>query len=332
MIRLKDLGEINLIERFRNNISYPHSKIILGIGDDAAVVKNRANKYLVATTDFFIEDVHFDLKFSTFYQIGWKATAVNLSDIAAMGATPKYLLLSVGLPEDLAISSWDEICKGILDLSSKFKVHIIGGDMVKSHKLLINITLLGEVAKDGYVSRRGIKRGEKLAVTGCLGDSKAGLNILKNQLDINKKEREILINKHLFPYPKIKEGLIISKYKVASSMMDISDGLSSELYRLAQENEVGFKLYEEKIPCSPALLAFSQKTQGNPVEMALSGGEDYELLFTCQEERLKILQKAKINYFIIGEVLPEKEIIILKKGGFIEKVERSGYEHFKDIH
>lgn len=331
-IRLKDLGEINLIKHLQNTISYSHPSIIVGIGDDAAIIKNSFDKYLVATTDALVEDIHFNLKTFTPYQIGWKAAASNLSDIAAMGANPKHLLISMGLPEDLTLSFWNEIYRGIKKLSSNYGVCIIGGNIVKSPKLFISITLLGEVAKDSYITRRGAKIGEKLVVTGYLGNSQAGLNILEHKIHLNKEAKKFLVNKHLLPQPKIKEGLIISKNKLASCMIDISDGLSGELYKLKEENKVGFRIFEEKLPCSPALKLFCENSNTNFVEIALSGGEDYELLFTCEENKLKILQEAGVNFFVIGEVTSEKEIKIINKEGKAKIIEKSGYEHFKNNH
>lgn len=331
-IKLKNLGEINLIKHLQNTISYSHPNIIVGIGDDAAIIKNSFDKCLVVTTDALVEGIHFNLKTFTPYQIGWKSVASNLSDIAAMGANPKYLLISMGLPEDLTLSFWDEIYRGIKKLSSNYEVCVIGGDTVKSPKLFINITLLGEVAKDGYITRRGAKIGEKLVVTGYLGNSQAGLSILEHNIHLNKEAKKFLVNKHLLPQPKIKEGLIISKNKLASCMIDISDGLSSELYRLKEENEVGFRIFEEKLPCSPALKLFCENFNTSFVEIILSGGEDYELLFTCEESKLKILQEAEINFFVIGEVISEKEIKIINKEGKAKIIEKSGYEHFKNNH
>ncbi|MDI6786532.1 MAG: thiamine-phosphate kinase [bacterium] len=329
-IKLKDIGEINLIKHLQNTIHYTHPSIIVGIGDDAAVIKNSFNKYLVATTDTLVENVHFNLKTFNPYQVGWKSAASNLSDIAAMGAQPKYLLVSMGIPENLTLSFWDEIYRGIRELSSNYEACIIGGNTVRSTKLFINITLLGEVEKDNYIKRKGATIGEKLIVTGYLGDSWAGFNILENSININKKAKEFLINKHLLPQPRINEGLIISKNKIASCMIDISDGLSNELYRLKEENKIGFKVFEEKIPCSPALKIFSQKKNINLTEIALSGGEDYELLFTCKENKLKILQDAKIDFFVIGETISENEVIILNKKGDSRIIKKSGYEHFKN--
>lgn len=329
-VKLKDLGEINLIKHLQNTISCPHSNIMVGIGDDAAVIKNSSYKCLVVTADTLVEDIHFSLKTFTPYQIGWKSAAANLSDIAAMGANPKYLLISIGLPGNLTLSFWDEIYRGIKELSSNYGVCIIGGDTVRSSKLFISITLLGEVAKDGYITRKGAKIGEKIVVTGYLGNSQAGLSILEHKIPLNKEAKKFLINKHLLPQPKIKEGLIISKNKLASCMIDISDGLSSELYRLKEENEVGFKIFEEKLPCSPALKLFCENSNINFIEIALSGGEDYELLFTCKENKLKILQETEINFFVIGEVTSEKEIKIINKEGQVKIIEKSGYEHFKN--
>ena len=291
---LKDIGEFGLIKRIAKAEKISDKDVIAGIGDDAAVLKYKKNLYLLLTTDILIEDVHFNQK-ATPFQIGWKALAVNISDIAAMGGIPRYALVSLGLRKEIPIKFVDEIYQGIRTLAKKFDVQILGGDTVSSSKIVINIALTGEVEKSCLTLRKGAKIGDKIYVTRRLGGSITG--------------------KHLSFIPRVKEARYLVKNAHPTAMIDISDGLISDLKRICEASNVGARIEQEKVPVSK---------EANSLENALTAGEDFELLFTVSE---------KYNHPVypitqIGEIT-KKEIILLDKDKKIVHLKETGFDHFK---
>lgn len=315
-MKLKDLGEFGLIKRLAKTISIDDAQVVAGIGDDAAVIKVDGPKLILFTTDSLIEDVHFTHPALTPYQIGWKALAVNLSDIAAMGGVPKHSLVSIGLPPQTSVDFVDSLYQGIKDLSNKFKVNIVGGDTVSSPQLVINISLLGEVEEEYLALRSGAKAGDKVLVTGDLGGSAA----------------HRLAKKHLPPQPRVEEGRAIVKRLRPTSMIDISDGLASDLRRICESSQVGANIWLEKIPVSEKTRQMSKQLGEDFVRLALEGGEDYELLFTVPPQRLpELMSEMDVSLTVIGEITDQKErLLLIDKEGKPHPLESKGYEHFEE--
>ena len=303
-MRIKDLGEIGLIKRIARTARTDKS-VIKGIGDDTAVIKWTRDKYLLFTCDMLVEDVHFRRKGATPYQIGWKALARNLSDIAAMGGVGRYAVVSAGVDPDAPVSLADGIWKGLNAIAKRFGVNIVGGDTVRSKKIIVDVSLLGAVEKNNLVLRSGAKPGDAILVTGSLGGS------------IKKK--------HLSFTPRIKEARqLVRNFKI-NSMIDISDGLVLDLWRVLDASKAGGRIYEELIPVSRCASSF---------RTAISDGEDFELLFTIAPNEARRLLRSgfadmKTPITLIGEITSKKDgYFLVKKDGKKERLQPSGYLHF----
>ena len=303
-MRIKDIGEIKLIKRLSKGFRLDNS-VVKGSGDDTAVLKWTKDKYLLFTCDMVIEGVHFDLKKATPFQAGWKALGRNISDIAAMGGLPKYAVVSLAIDPDIKISVADGICKGLKSIADRFGVNIVGGDMAESKKIMIDVSLIGQVNKKHLVLRSGAKKGDLILATGTFGGSIKG-----KQLDF---------------IPRIKESQRVVKNFKINSMIDVSDSLALDLYRIIHSSGVGATLYEENIPLS--------KDAGS-IKDALYDGEDYELLFTTgpkETERLlrSNFSKSGTRLSLIGEITDKKYgYRILRKSGKEEFLRAKGYTHF----
>jgi thiamine-monophosphate kinase len=340
-MELKDIGEFVLIKRLTKNITLEES-VIVGVGDDVAVVKTRAEKYLLLTCDILIEGTHFTKETITPYQLGKKVVAINVSDIAAKGGIPKQALISIGLPKDTKVIYVEQIYRGIKEQSKKFNIDIVGGNTALSKdKIFIDLFLVGEIKPDFLLLRSGAKPGDKILITGNLGDSSAGLKIIEDhdlKLEDSKFEKKYKIKlkqAHLSPNPRLLEGRIIAKSSLANSMMDISDGLSSDLAKICEASNVGAIIWEEKIPVSKETLAFTKSIGKSPFNFALHGGEDYELLFTTPKENVdiiikKIQKEVKTKVTEIGEIKDRKfGIKIVKTDGRMTPLNTYGWNHFK---
>jgi len=323
-MRLSELGEFNLINRLRSSLISTSSEVLMGIGDDAAAIKVSGNIILI-TSDMLIEGVHFDLSFTTFYQLGYKVLAVNLSDIFAMGGMPRYFLIDIGIPESYTLKDVDELYSGIKSLARKFAIDVIGGDTCASkHGLVLSGTLIGET--DRIITRSGAKPKDGIFVTGTLGDSAIGLMLLKKMENGKWKIRNRkfpvpgsplrLIKKHLIPEPHP-----LKNTSEITSMIDISDGLLIDLSHICDESNVGAKIYVDKIPLSRALTQTAKKLGINPMDFALRGGEDYVMLFTAPPD-------IKTKAFRIGEIIPKGRFLV-DVSGKKRHFKPEGYEHFR---
>ncbi len=313
---IKNFGEFNLIERIQKNIAVGKS-VVQGIGDDAAVVRwERKDRLLLYTCDTIVEDVHFR-KNTAPYRIGWKALAVNLSDIAAMGGRPKYALISLGCPKRTPIRKIDGIYRGIHALAKKFDVNIIGGDTIHSPKALVmTISLIGDVERKFLTLRKGAKIGDAICVTDTLGGS-------------------FSCKKHLFFTPRIDEARFLTQNFQINSMIDISDGLAGDLMRILEQSKVGAKIFADKIPISRTAILSSKGEKKTALGMALADGEDFELLFTVNRKgaenvKKKFERKFSIPLSIIGEItkLPPK-IILIEENGKEKEIPPEGYNQFR---
>jgi thiamine-monophosphate kinase len=327
-MKLNQIGEFGLIDLIKKRILSKDDKVLVNIGDDAAVIEPSEDKLLIFTTDTLMEKIHFDLKYFTFEQIGWKAMVANLSDIAAMGGLPKFALVTIGLPKSVSVKNVISIYDGMTAIARRYNCKIIGGDTFFSPQgIFVSIALLGEVEKEFLVKRKGAQKGDLICVTGDLGEAQAGLEFLKKY----PQKKPALVKKHLTPLPRINEARTLVKNLKISSMIDISDGLSSELFHLTEENKLGAVIYETKIPISPDCIRAGNLLKRSPLLWALSSGEEYELLFTMEKRELSKLKKIKerVKVLVIGEMLEKKEnIFLMEKSGKKRKLKRTGFTHF----
>lgn len=319
-----NISEFAIINRISKMFPKYKKSIIKGIGDDAAVIKINKNKYLFYTCDAQVSGEHFLEQYSSPYQIGRKAAAVNLSDIAAMGGTPKYLLVSLFLPKLTTEKFIDALYEGLSEECKKYNVNIVGGNISKSSQFIIDIFLTGEVSSKNMLFRSGAKVGDAVVVTGTIGDSAKGLQLLKQNKKKYSSQDKQFIAKHQLPIPRVKEGLILAGSGMVNSMIDLSDGLSSDIQRICDESKVGVKLFLEKLPVRKSV----------EMNSALNGGEDYELCFTTRIKNVKYLsdlikKRTGQKITVIGNVLPLKDgRWLIDKSGNKRSLISKGFDHF----
>jgi thiamine-monophosphate kinase len=325
---IKEIGEFNLIKRMSAILGAPRRSVIAGIGDDAAVLRPPEGKLLLVTTDMLVEDVHFSLATATAFQIGWKSLAANISDVAAMGGEPTYAFVSIGFPRDTTAEFVDELYSGMSEIAEEYSVDIVGGDTVSSPEVIINVSLLGEVEEKNCVLRSGAKPGDAICVTGDVGGSSAGLEILQRGLSIKGTE------KHLMPKPRVREGRLLARSSYVTSMIDVSDGVASEIHHVCEQSKTGAHILMKDIPLSSNILPVAKLINKNPYDFALSGGEDYELLFTCYADRFQFLQNQVFrtcgtHITRIGYILYDSASITIEdEYGKTTSLEPKGYDHF----
>ena len=334
-MKVSELGEFGLIDllakiaqRSRDEQNPAWQQLLIGIGDDAAAWHSGSATQLV-TVDSFIQDIHFSLAVSPWEEVGWKALAINLSDIAAMGGIPRYAVVSLALPETTKVEDITTLYRGMIELAEQTGVAIVGGDTCSAAQVMINITVLGSTqdGKDNILTRSGARAGDKIAVTGYLGAASAGWEILRRPR-IKVKNIAALKKAFLHPLPRIAEGQLILKQGVRAAI-DISDGLCSDLGHICRASRLGAIIEVDQIPVHPDVKAnFSNKA----LELALSGGEDYELLFTGRAEvvnRIREISSCPIT--IIGEMTANKigQVTLIDNRGNQLELKRGGWEHFK---
>jgi thiamine-monophosphate kinase len=331
-MELTQLGEFALIDLIKKDTIYDKKNVVLGIGDDAAVFIPTPQQLQLITTDMLVESVHFDLRTSSARQLGYKSIAVNLSDIAAMGGLPKHVVISIALPKDLSVDFVLDLYEGMKEICHEFGVNIVGGDTVSSPRgLVINVTAMGEVEPEKLQRRSGASDGELIVVTGTLGDSGCGLDLLLQRGWEDYDFYQPLLTRHLTPKPQVKAGSLLAFYGT-TSMNDISDGLASEANEIARASKVGMIIYKEKIPLSPEVNAAALKLGKAGVHYALYGGEDYQLLFTISPEKFKLLLKADpgLKLTVIGEVREHSHgVLLAAEDGTTSLLEPKGYNHFR---
>ncbi len=321
------MGEFGLIELLAKIAGQLKDKsVLIGIGDDAACWRTEACAQL-ATSDSLIQDVHFTLSTTTWRELGWKALAVNLSDIAAMGGFPQYALVSLGLPGDIEVASVAELYEGMAELARLFDVSIVGGDSVGAPVVILSLAVVGKAQTTQTVlTRSAAAPGDRIAVTGYLGASAAGLAMLKKGLEFDKETAATLREAHLKPHPRIVEGQALARRGVKAAI-DLSDGLVSDLNKLCKASGVGARLFTNQIPVHPVVR---RSFGDDSIELALSGGEDYELLFTAQGEVIDKVRKAMpCPVTVIGEISAEPKMVeVIDEHGNEVRLEKEGWEHF----
>ncbi len=327
-MQINRIGEFALIELVKEKVFTKDKQVIVNIGDDAAVIRSTPNRLLIFTTDTLVEKIHFDLRYFTLEEVGWKAMAANLSDIAAMGGLPKYVLVTVGLPKSVKSQDVLQLYRGMNRIAKRYDCKIVGGDTTRvPQDLFITIALLGEVEKGRFTTRNGAKKGDLICVTGNLGESQAGLEYLKK----HGRSRLPLVQKHLTPYPRIHEARTLVRGLKINSMIDISDGLSSELFHIAEESHLGAVIDEAKLPVSPKCVKLASLLNLSPLSLALSSGEEYELLFTINKKEITKLNrmKKKLRISVIGEMVDRREgVKLVRRSGRVGILKKTGFVHF----
>ncbi len=320
-MKIKDIGEFGLIERIRKKVKLYSKDVVVGIGDDTAVLNYDKNNYLLFTTDTLVENDHFSLKYSTPKQIGMKAIEQNVSDIAAMGGLPKHAVISLALPNNISVEFVDTLYNGINKKSKKYGISIVGGNITHSKEIVVNVAMLGFVEKRCLTLRKMAKIGDLIFCSGNVGKSAVGLELLRNNLKGKS------IKNHL--EPKSRLGLARKLVKAGiNSMIDVSDGVASEVRHLCEESGVGAVVYASSIPISKNAIIDSRKLKRGAVDFALYGGEDFELVFTADKSRLRQLKKYDVT--VIGEIVDRKYGIKLIKNNKKRNLQ-SGFDHFKRL-
>jgi thiamine-monophosphate kinase len=331
------IHEFDLIRALHRRHGRQSPSIVQGIGDDAAVIASRAGQWTVLTTDLLTEGVHFDLKTATMADIGFRAAAANLSDIAAMGATPQYLLVSLAIPRTGVSRHVHQLYKGMMAACRPHQVELIGGDTSASDGgWFLSLTLVGAAPSRKALFRSGARIGDDLYVTGTIGDSLAGLRLLNEPPRITAllpRHRKFLIGRHLHPTARIAEGKWLSANRFASSAIDLSDGLSGDLRHICEDSHVGVELNLGAFPLSPACRAYAAARKLDPVDLALTGGEDYELLFTVSPRQRRQLEQSAIeqgfSITCIGTIRGYRfGMQALTSHGTRHRLAMTSYEHF----
>jgi thiamine-monophosphate kinase len=320
------------------NFEIQNASTVLGIGDDAAVI-DHFGKQTVITSDMLVEGIHFDLMYTPLKHLGYKSVVVNLSDIYAMNASPTHITLNIAFSNRFSVEALDEFYEGVYAACEKYNVDLVGGDTSSSQKgFIISVTALGEVSPEKVVKRNGAQQGDLICVSGDLGAAFLGLTLLEREKKIYLEHPEIqpdleneqyIIGRLLKPEAR-KDTIDFFEREaiLPTSMMDVSDGLSSEILHICKQSNTGCLLYEEKIPINDHARQFAYKLKLDPTACALSGGEDYELVFTVSQDNYdKLVLNEQIS--IIGYITPIEEGVNIKtKGGHTHKLTAQGWNAF----
>jgi len=305
--------------------SRPGHGLRIGIGDDAAIMRPHAGAEWVVTTDAFLENVHFLLRVHPPEAVGYKALARTTSDLAAMGARPRYFLMNLALPASCTESWFDRFLDGMVRAARKFGLVLAGGDTTRCPLVTINLTVIGEVAPGRAVLRSGARPGDLICVSGILGQAELGLRLLQRGLNKRKK----LLQKHFYPEPRLALGEWLAKNRKATAMIDLSDGLSTDLGHLCEAGGVGARVWDEKIP-KVAVPGELRKLDLDPLRLALDGGDDYELLFTVPPRVARRLPHAfrGVPITAVGEITREKRILLIDDVGRAKPLLAQGWDPF----
>lgn len=331
------IQEFPLIRQLQRRYERNAPDILQGIGDDAAVVSFPARSHTVLTTDLLAEGVHFDLRTAAPASVGYRAAMANLSDIAAMGAVPRFLLVSIAIPRAMSATDIHALYEGMMTACRRHSVHLIGGDTSASRQgLFLTITLIGTTPRNRTLFRHGARVGDGIYVTGTIGDSLAGLQLLAKPgtTRLAPADRSFLKHRHWHPTARVEEGLWLNRSGLAHAAIDLSDGLSGDLRHVCDASRVGADIELARLPISPACRAYANRRRLDPTELALTGGEDYELLFTvpptCEQ---RLLRQARARGFLvtrIGTIRPKRlGIHAVAADGTRRPLPVTSYRHFE---
>lgn len=327
-------GERDVIARIRQ-LAGSSGDLVVGIGDDCAVYKTDYGRLSLVTTDTMVEGIHFDLRWHPPSELGRKTASVNISDIAAMGGLPRFALLSLALTSGTDSQWLAEFMAGFLAVLAEYGVVLIGGDTVQGgHECVFSVTLLGEMAANELITRKGAQPGDVVMVSGFLGEAAAGLALCRLGL-AHDPCWQPLVAAHLDPVPLVGLGRVLAKSGLVHAMQDISDGLATDLAHICAESGVGAMVTADMIPLSPLLSKAAELCGHAPLEWALSGGEDYQLLFTAGEQQTEALaglvrEKIGRELFMVGRIV-EGRGVFLEEAGARREISYQGFEHFREM-
>jgi thiamine-monophosphate kinase len=334
--RVSDAGERGLIERIRRRVPPTPHALVVGIGDDAAVAAPDRGAFQVLTTDALVEGVHFDRRFSSAFDIGYKALAVNISDVASMGGAPRFALLSLMLPPETLVADVDALLDGLLELAAATGVTLAGGNITRSPgPLVVDVTVIGSVKPRKILTRGGARVGDALYVTGQLGAAAAGLGWLRaNEQALVRPEDPSLaecVARHCRPEPRARIGALLGRNRAASACMDLSDGLADALTQISCASGTGAAIDTGSLPLHPGARAWFMSSGSDPVEACVAGGDDYELLFAVPRRargrlRAVIREAQGVPVTRIGEVTADRSVALLRDGRI--DAPPSGFIHF----
>jgi len=323
-------GEDRLVQKITQALAFKgRSGFVLGVGDDAALVQPRLGRQLVLTCDWFLEGSHFLRDKHPPDSIGWKCLARAVSDVAAMGGEPRYFLLSLALPETHTGKWLGGFLKGLARAERRLQCWLAGGDTTRNHKILINVTVIGDVPAGRAVLRSGARPGDLIFVSGRLGEAELGLRSLRSGRRVIQSNSSPWVKKHLYPEPRLALGRWLAEKRLATAMMDLSDGLSTDLSRLCAASRVGARIAIDKIPKVELPKTKGRKPLGL-TELALHGGDDYELLFAVRPKHAGAVPSSfqGLALSCIGEITRERELILAGPEGIEEKLAAHGWDPF----
>ncbi|MFZ5976304.1 MAG: thiamine-phosphate kinase [Hydrotalea flava] len=335
---ISELGEFGLIEHLTKNFEIQNASTIVGVGDDAAVI-DHFGKQTVITTDLLLDGVHFDLMYTPLKHLGYKSIVVNLSDIYAMNAQPTQVTVSIGISNRFSVEALNELYEGIYAACEKYGVDLVGGDTSTSKKgMVISVTAIGEVAPDKFVKRSTAQKGDLICVSGDLGGAFLGLTLMEREKRIflenpniqpNLEGEDYIVGRLLKPDARRDIITFFEKNNITpTSMMDVSDGLSSEILHLCKQSNLGCRLYEDKLPINELSRAAAFKFGLDPTVCALNGGEDYELVFTLKQEdyeAITINEEIAVVGYMTG---PEEGKKMISRGGNLFDITAQGWNAF----
>lgn len=339
-LEISKLGEFGLISRIRNNFQTNHPRTIRGIGDDAAVI-DAGDEFLLVSTDMLVEGIHFDLAYMPLMHLGYKSIAVNVSDIAAMNGKAQQITVSLGLSNRFSVEAIDALYAGIKAACENYSIDLVGGDTTSSTSgLIISVTAIGRVAKNRVTYRSGARENDIVCVTGDLGGAFAGLQVLEREKQVFLSDPEMqpglekydyIVGRQLRPEARAEIILDLEEFGIIpTSMIDVSDGLASELLHLSNESKVGVRIYEDKIPIDQNTFDTAVEFNLDPITCALNGGEDYELLFTIRKtDQEKIKNHPDVHMIGYMHSRVDQNVMVSKSGNLVP-LRAQGWDHFKE--
>lgn len=334
---ISKLGEFGLIKHITQKIKLNHPETIKGVGDDAAVLNYK--KHTLISTDMLVEGIHFDLTYTPLKHLGYKSVVVNVSDICAMNGIAKHITVSIGISNRFSLEAVEEFYSGVLLACEKYKIDLIGGDTSSTPGgMFISITVLGEIEPTQITYRNGANENDLICVTGDLGAAYMGLQILEREKSVFKSNpaiqpdlegKDYILERQLKPEARTDMVQVLSKLKIVpTAMIDISDGLASELMHIAEQSGLGCVIYEDKLPIDPLTYETAREFKLDPTTCLLSGGEDYELLFTIQQKHFEAIKNIK-EISIIGHITEANDTChLISKGGQKHKITAQGWNSF----
>lgn len=329
------MSEEEIIRLAQSLAGESNDELFVGIGDDAAVLNLGGSEFCV-TTDLMVEGVHFDLTYTSPHDLGLKAMAANLSDLAAMGALPRWGFISMGLPARPSRRLVESIFGGVMEMCRQYGLTLAGGDTVRAPQLLINLCLIGAAEKRSPVLRSGARPGDAVCVTGVLGSAAAGLAWLRSGGAADAQEAAWAVAAHLRPQPRVEAGRILAQSERVHAMMDLSDGLATDLARLCDASQVKAKVEEKRLPLAEGAAALAEKLGADASEWALTGGEDFELLFTCTPEEVELLRELLqdsqpgLAVTQVGKISKGRGVHLRRSDGSDREITLEGFDHFRE--